>query len=387
MRLHAGLMGRRRGRIFVGALLAVSVIGALAIGSAEAGSHREREPQARTAASALRLAGTFVSLVPACGCGRSEVLERFAVSDGRRLGRLASVPVDGFQVATPASTSHGRLFVTMTRSGRCSASGYAACPHWVAGSCRNEVQTLAPGGSRLQLAFDVTGSVRVGEVVPSPDGGRVALAMTPCVSAAGTAGMYITGANGGRARAVMSATNVCDAYGPAAWNATGSEIAFPYEPAGGRPVLMAGGFGCPEGPRNYLVIASTDAGVHRRTLVKAGRTCVFEAVAFDSAGLLAAEGCSHGSPKRQFSPNLGDAFLMQYSTTGHLQRSMALERGLEQAVLSTAPGTGDVLVTQDRPANEPYPEEDLVWEFDGKALRLIARYRAEDAAQVLAVAW
>jgi hypothetical protein len=64
-----------------------------------------------------------------------------------------------------------------------------------------------------------------------------------------------------------------------------------------------------------------------------------------------------------------------------------IQLGLEQAVVATEPTTGDVLITQDQPANEPYPERDWVWEFDGRHLRPIAHYKAEDAAQVLAIPW
>jgi hypothetical protein len=60
---------------------------------------------------------------------------------------------------------------------------------------------------------------------------------------------------------------------------------------------------------------------------------------------------------------------------------------MEQAVIATEPSSGDVLISQDEPANEPYPERDWVWEFDGHHLRSIAHYRAEDAAQVLAIPW
>jgi hypothetical protein len=64
-----------------------------------------------------------------------------------------------------------------------------------------------------------------------------------------------------------------------------------------------------------------------------------------------------------------------------------LKLGLEQAAIATEPMTHDVLITQDQPANEPYPERDWLWEFDGHHLRSIAHYKAEDAAQVLAVPW
>jgi len=279
------------------------------------------------------------------------------------------------------------VYLTLTRFGRCSKTGYyMECPHWIAGSCRNQVQTIAPGRSEPQVAFEVAGSETIGEVVPSPHGRQVAYEMRPCVSPTGTAGMYIRTLRSGHTRAVMSSRNVCDQYGPAAWNANSTEIAFPYQPAGGRPMEMAGGFACPEG-RNYLMIATTSRGSGRRVQVPAGRGCRFEAAAFDASGVLAAEGCANGGPKRQDAPNVGDAFLLQYSVNGHLKERIALKRGLEQAVLSTEPLTGNVLVTQDRPANEPYPEADYVWEFNGQRLRAIARYTAHDAAQILAVAW
>ena len=46
-----------------------------------------------------------------------------------------------------------------------------------------------------------------------------------------------------------------------------------------------------------------------------------------------------------------------------------------------------VLISQDQPANEGYPERDWVWEFNGHHLRLIAQYAAHDAAQVIAAPW
>ncbi len=332
------------------------------------------------------MARTFLSLVPACACGKSTALDVFSMSNGRRVRRITQLSLDGFQLATPAATSAGRVYLTLTQYGRCSKTGYMECPHWIAGSCRNQVQTIAPGRSEPQVAFNVAGSEKIGEVVPSPHGRQVAYQVRPCVDSTGASGMYIRNLRSGHTRAVMSSKNVCDQYGPAAWNANSTEIAFPYEPAAGRPIEMAGGFGCPEG-RNYLVIATTVQGSGRRIQVPAGRGCLFEATAFDPSGIVAAEGCAKGSPARQVAPNVGDAFLLQYSVDGHLEKRIALKRGLEQAVLSTEPHTGNVLVTQDRPANEPYPETDYVWVFNGQRLRPIARYPAHDAAQVLAVAW
>jgi hypothetical protein len=96
------------------------------------------------------------------------------------------------------------------------------------------------------------------------------------------------------------------------------------------------------------------------------------------------EGCRQGSPKGFSDASLGDAYLR--GRNDRLIRRVALERGLEEAEVATDPGTGNVLVTQDQPANQG-PEYDWVWEFDGTHLRLIARYDANDAAQVIAIPW
>ena len=55
--------------------------------------------------------------------------------------------------------------------------------------------------------------------------------------------------------------------------------------------------------------------------------------------------------------------------------------------MSTDRRDGSVLISQDQPANAGYPERDWVWQFDGHRLRLIASYRANDAAQVVGVPW
>ena len=78
---------------------------------------------------------------------------------------------------------------------------------------------------------------------------------------------------------------------------------------------------------------------------------------------------------------------MQYDPHGRFIMRLTMHLGLEQAVVATEPNSGDVLITQDQPANEPYPERDWVWEFDRRHLRPIASYHADDAAQILAVPW
>lgn len=148
---------------------------------------------------------------------------------------------------------------------------------------------------------------------------------------------------------------------------------------------MAGGIGCPGG-RNRLAVASA-ARTGRLRLIDPDSGCIFRAAAFDRAGLAAAEGCNHGDPEHGAGGYLGQAYLLQYGPRDRLTMRVPLHLGLEQAVVATDPGTGNVLVTQDQPANEPYAERDWVYAFDGHRLRPIAHYHADDAAQVLAIPW
>lgn len=94
-----------------------------------------------------------------------------------------------------------------------------------------------------------------------------------------------------------------------------------------------------------------------------------------------------GSPPGFSDTNLGHAYLLQLTANGRLIRRLPLEPGFEQAVVAPIPHAGAVLVTQDQPANDPYPERDWVWEFNGTQLRAVGHYRANDAAEVLAVPW
>jgi hypothetical protein len=315
-------------------------------------------------------------------------LDLFSLSSGRKLRRLASVSVGrGLQLATPAAADDGRLFLTFTGEAVCAPKGtFAECPKFVPNSCRNIVTSLLPGQRTGRVAFTVAGSESIGEAVPNPAGNEMALSMTPCLSLHGTTGLFVRDLKTGLTRPVTTSANRCDGFGPAAWNRTGSEVVFPLDRANGRPIPMAGGIACPGG-RSYLAVAPSPKGPRRGAvkLMKSDHACIFRAAAFDSVGVAAVEGCDRGDPQQGVGSYLGQAFLIQYGLEGRVIARIPLRLGLESAVVATEPSTGDVLITQDQPANEPYPERDWVWVFDGQRLRPVAHYRAFDAAQILAV--
>jgi hypothetical protein len=380
-------------------LCAVAVVGVAGSGMGRAAPTVPRSAPPRTvvqadsgAVPAARLmvpAGTFVSLVPACACGRHTELDLFSTAAGRRIRKLATVSTTAGELTTPAAAADGDLFMTFTSGPVCAAKGsYAECPGFTPDSCRNTVETLAPGQRTPAQSFTVAGSQTIGEVVPSPDGRHVALAITPCIALHGTTGLFVRDLKTGATRAVTTSRNRCDDFGPAAWNAAGTELVLPLERAGAPPIKIAGGIGCPAG-RSYLALAPTTAtaGHVKLKLIDPDRGCIFKAAAFDPQGIAAAEGCNHGDPEHGVGSFLGDAYLMQYDKAGRLMKRIQLHPGLEQANVATDPSTGNVLITQDQPANEPYPERDWIWGFDGAHLRPIANYSANDAAPIIAVPW
>jgi hypothetical protein len=120
-------------------------------------------------------------------------------------------------------------------------------------------------------------------------------------------------------------------------------------------------------------------------LITADSGCSFEAATFDPSGIAAVEGCRRrGVSGSYVDPGLGQARLLQLNRTDQVLARINLPPGWEQGVISTE-RSGRVLISQDQPANEPYPERDWVWEFDGQHLRLIHRYEAYDAAEIIAI--
>jgi hypothetical protein len=334
------------------------------------------------------VANSFVSFVPACACGNDTELGVFSLRTGRRLGTVGRVSRDaGWQLGTPAATDAGRLFYTATSGAVCAYKGtYMECPGWIPDSCVNQVEQIVIGAGSV-TALTLAGSEALQSAVPDPQGSVMALAVKPCENMHGTTGLFLRATGTGRTEPVFTTNNPCDGFGTPAWNAAGTALVFAFDRASGPAMEMAGGYGCPGGPSRLAVARLRRSQTPEIRLIKPDRGCAFTAAAFDRSGIAAAEGCKRGSPRGFSATNLGRAYLLQLAPNGRLIRRLSLKLGLEQAVVAPIPHTGAVLVTQDQPANEPYPERDWVWEFDGTQLRAVGHYRANDAAEILAVPW
>jgi hypothetical protein len=347
---------------------------------------RSRRQVRSVAAGPHVVPDSFVSLVPACGCVKGTELDVFSLRDGRRLrsiGRLLS-RTPSRQLGALSATTRGRLFYPVTSGPVCARDGYMECPKWIPDSCVNKVERFESGVN--SVAFTVPGAETLGSAVPNSQGTAFALTVKPCLKERGLTGLLVR-TDGGRTRRLLTTNNTCDGYGAPSWNAAGTALVITFDQASGPPIQMDGGYGCPGGPNRLAVVRLRRSGASEVRLIAPRRGCEFEAAGFDRAGIAAAEGCWNGSPPRFPEMDLGHAYLVQMDQSGKPLRRVPLQLGLVQAVVAPIPHTGAVLVTQDQPGGQPYPERDWVWEFDGTRLRAVGHYRADGEPQVLAVPW
>lgn len=376
----------------LGAVMAVAILCLAGCGGHDAmAAARSGGPAVRVIQAPSARRGSFVSLVPACACTAHTELEQFSIASGRRLRLLDAVSAGGLNLATPAAQANGWLLLTFTAGPRCALSGvFAECPKVAPDSCVNRVESLTPGRGGLTDLFTEPGSVQIGEVVPNRSGSRVVFSQTPCTRERGRTGLYVRELASGRQWPVMTRSNACDGFGPAAFNRAATMLVFPFNaatgPAGRGPDGTVAG--CPD-TRSHLAIATlaSSGAVRHVRLISPAPGCGFAAASFDGPDVLAVEGCRKGGPAGYSVTNLGDAFLVRLTLAGRVTARIALKKGVEQALIAAEPHARGLLVTQDQPANNGTPEDDWIWEYKNGRLRPIAHYHANDAAQVIAIPW
>jgi hypothetical protein len=232
--------------------------------------------------------------------------------------------------------------------------------------------------------FAAPDSVFIEQAVPSPDGRSVAMVAEPCPQ--GTTGLVVRDLETGTQRSIGTSFPRCTDLGTPGWNSTGSELVIPYGTVPNPHRLPPPGV-CPATRYAQLAIAPAlhPSRASDWRLIAADPGCSFEAATFDASGIAAVEGCRRkGQSGSYVDPALGQARLLQLNRSDQVTARVNLKPGWEQGAITTVP-SGQVLITQDQPANEPYPERDWVWEFDGRHLRLIRDYKADDAAQIIAI--
>lgn len=325
---------------------------------------------------------TFLSLWPACACGHTTTLDAFSLKSGRRLGSVLQMPPTRSEVWAAPNTADGSVLITYARGPRCKNPGsFGGCevvPH----SCHSSVQSVNPRNELAMTLLQVPGSRFVTNASASPRHGMLAMESASCANGAFDSYLEVFDEHTHKHWSLGAPDAPCDAIGPASWNASATELVFPYGASRG-PEIHGATQGCPLSKRSRLVVTSalhSSASTDWRPIAP-GRHCSFVAAAFDQGGIAAVETCGHLSTGA-----IGNGTLVQVEHRRIVAR-FPLKRGWEGGGVFTEPGGAKVLVTQSQPANAGYPERDWVWEFDGRQLRAITSYPANDAEQVLALPW
>jgi hypothetical protein len=249
------------------------------------------------------------------------------------------------------------------------------------------VERLDPAGGAWSTLLTIPASTLVTDAVPSPNGALVAMRSAGCATSYFDQSLVVRDLASGRQWAIGADAPRCHEIDRPSWSPDGSQLVFPYRPSilrygtkpAARDFCTAPRFG-----RLVVVRAGRASSIRSWKLIDADKKCSFAAAAFDRAGIAAVEVCRRGPSPALV---LGRAYLLQLNKRHRVVERIALKPGWEEGLVSTDARDGTVLISQDQPANAGYPERDWVWQFDGHRLRLIASYRARDAAQVIGVPW
>jgi hypothetical protein len=347
--------------------------------------------------------GTFVSLLRVCrlspprdrlltGCVNGHydlALQQFSLSTGRRIRTVTPVPLNAaIPAAIPAvGTNAGAILLTDTSGPRCLKDGkplrgvYAECQP-SRNSCINTVMKVSPDHPTPTRLLTVASDQTIGAVVPSPDGFEVAYSAQPCVGTIPLPGLYVRSVRTGKTREIVK-TTYCSSIGPPAWNAAGTEVAFRFYASSSPPQpapVGSRGPGCSE-PADatwHLVITKTVPGTRPTRLSSFRRGCSIDAAAFDSTGILVAEGCTATRQSRSFDGAArGRAYLLQYTERGTLTARVPLPyRGLdlEQTLITNEPRSDKILITQDQPNGLVERDDDHVYELSRTHLRQVVEH-------------
>ena len=294
------------------------------------------------------------------------------------MGTIAPVttPAGGY-VSLSGGPSGEVLEIAMTPS-RCTSDLLGCGP--VPDSCSGQISELA--GSRLQTIFTAPDSIERQHAVASPDRQQLAMIASPCTT--GMARVLVRTLSTGTQTTIASVPR-CSTLGDPAWSDDGRQIMFTFAPAQTPASMPAGVCTAAPAARLAIVSATRPSPRSRWMLIAADRGCSYEAATFDASGIAAVEGCSRANlPDSIQDPSFGQAVLVEINDRHQITGRVNLQLGWEQGVITTEP-SGDVLISQDQPANEPYPERDWVWELHNDHLRLIASYHALDAAEIIAI--
>ncbi len=306
------------------------------------------------------------------------MLAAFSLQNGRRLTTITPVTTTLGEILTLSSGRSGEVVATATRPALCTSNLADCGPE--RDTCRGQISVLA--GNTFRATFTAPDSVELQDAIGRPDRQQLAMIAEPCTT--GTVSVVVRDIRTGTQSSIASLPG-CSTLGAPAWSSNGQQLVFPFSPARPTPSLPAGLCSTPPYARLAITSAAHPSPPAAWTSIAADHGCSFEAATFDASGIAAVEGCRRASvPDSVTFPGFGQAVLVELNHRHQMTQRINLQPGWEEGVITTEP-SGDVLISQDQPANEPYPERVWVWERHNHNLRLIASYKALDAAEIIAI--
>ncbi len=333
-------------------------------------------------------ADSFISLWPACACGRTTVLAQFSIADGRRLRTLATVRAGaGSAVAAPHASPGGPVWLTFSSGPRCSGPIAGCGP--VPNSCTDSTIRYDPVSRRASTVLTTPPSELVSDAVPSPDGRRLALVAGGCATSYFNQHVVVRDLTSGRQWSIGADATPCHALPGVAWSRDGAQLVFPYGPS----VLPRHTRFVPHGtctaPRfsRLAVVSAAHASSSRGWgLIAADPRCSYQAATFDRTGIAAIEGCVQGAPRGSGpNPTGGWAYVVQLSRRHRIVGRLRLAPGYDGGDIATDWRTGSVLVSELQTTRPPL--FDWVWALRDGRLRLVGRYPGRDAPTIIAEPW
>jgi hypothetical protein len=333
--------------------------------------------------------GSFLSLWPACGCGRRTYLEQFELSGGRRLGALARVTGSPGVISDPHLGPQGDVWLTLSSGPRYQSGVAGGDP--APDSCSGQVVRFDPSTRATSIELTFPSSELVTDAVPSPNGRLVVMPGGGCSTSYFNEHLVVRDLRTGVQWTIGADAAPCHALFDAAWSPDSTRLVFPYGPSTLSPhnrFVPAGTCAAPRFSRLAVVPASHATPVRSWKLIVADTGCSYMAATFDRSGIAAIEGCAKDAPPGDLNdPNGGDAYLVQLDRRGHIVLRLQLARGFDGGDIATDLRTGVVLVSEYQAANQGIPVFNWVWAFNGHTLRTIRRYPNEDAPTVIAEPW
>lgn len=336
--------------------------------------------------------GTFIAQWQPPHSKGKVVIEQFSLRDGHPLGAIARLPGRGTNVSPPRPGPRGEVWMTASAGPylRSDSAGGSPAPN----SCSGSVLRLAPGARTPQQVLTFPGPILMSGVVPSPDGGSIALRAGGCSTSFSNMHLLIIDPRSGHQVAIGAEATPCHRLSTPAWSANGSRLIFAYGPSRLPHDTKFVPHGTCRSPRPSglaIVSAGHSSEIEASALIPPQHGCSYQSAAFDGHGIAAVEGCEGGPGRRARFPGsfLGPSYLLRLNARHRVVWRHALKPGCDGCHLAYDRRNGSVIVTEQQ-AQQPGASEEgseWVWRLHGRHLHLIARYRPEGDANLIAVPW